>query len=142
MATRGGYPIQGGAQELPLECALHENQGTTIVVLSGEVDLATISILRNALSRAVEKGRPVILEISRLQYIDSTGLSELLNQHRRAQTQQQHFVLAGPSRLLSKLLQITHLSEAIPLFPNVDAALASCLRPSESRNAALANDRV
>ncbi len=58
MATKVGYPIQGGAQELPLECSLHENQGTTIVVLSGEVDLATISILRNALSRAVEKGGP------------------------------------------------------------------------------------
>jgi anti-sigma B factor antagonist len=135
-------PIRGGSQELALECSLSETQGSTVVVVSGEVDLATISLLRDALSQAVEKRRSVILDISRLQYIDSTGLSELLSQHRRAQTQKQHFVLAGPSRLLSKLLQITHLSEAIPMYPSVATALASCRRPPESHGAALANDRV
>lgn len=135
-------PIRGGSQELALECSLGENQGARVVVVSGEVDLATISLLRDALSQAVEGRRSVIVDISRLQYIDSTGLSELLNHHRRAQTRNQHFVLAGPSRLLSKLLQITHLTEAIPMFPSVADALASCQRPPESDGAALANDRV
>jgi anti-sigma B factor antagonist len=132
-ARRGLPVIAGGAQVYPLEHWLETQQGASVLRVAGEVDVATVPALRAALENAVRQERPVIVDMSRIGYIDSTGLAELLAVHRHAANRGQHFVLATPSRLLAKLLKLTHLSDTIPTYPSVDAAVEACAKPFERR---------
>jgi anti-sigma B factor antagonist len=59
---------------------------TTVVSLSGELDVATAHSVEKALLQ-VEEGRPerILLDLRDLRFIDSTGLSLLINADRRGQ---------------------------------------------------------
>jgi anti-sigma B factor antagonist len=56
----------------------------SIVVVAGQLDLATVPRLRAALDRAVRRRDPVVtVDLTGLEFIDSVGLSALLNAARR-----------------------------------------------------------
>jgi anti-anti-sigma factor len=63
----------------PLEIAVTETEGTVVVRLVGEVDSASVDLLRAALHDAVTR-RPLAVRIDaeRLDFICSTGMSSLL----------------------------------------------------------------
>jgi anti-sigma B factor antagonist len=117
------HPIAGGSQVCPLEHSLERRPDASVVTLAGEIDLSTVTTLRSVLEHAVQQERPVIVDMSRVAYIDSSGLAELVALYRLAQRRGQRFSLAAPSRLLAKLLQLTRLTETIPTYPTVDAAV-------------------
>ncbi len=81
--------------------------GDGTLLLEGELDLATVPRLR----RAFEEHRPaagdLTLDVSRLSFIDSSGLQELLDLS--AMLGAGTIVLRKPSSSLRKLLRITGL---------------------------------
>ena len=67
---------------LRLTCQVEKAEFADIVRPSGDVDLSTTSILGHALATAFSQGRHVIVDLSEVTYLDSTGLRELLAHHR------------------------------------------------------------
>jgi anti-sigma B factor antagonist len=65
-----------------LEVGRSEQDGVQVVTLSGELDLASVGEMEAALSAATAAERPqVCLDLSDLQFIDSTGLATLIRTH-------------------------------------------------------------
>ena len=59
--------------------------GIPVLQVSGRLDASTVSILEHALTRALNKNaRAVIVELSEVNYISSSGLRVLLTARRRA----------------------------------------------------------
>jgi anti-anti-sigma factor len=97
-----------------------------LVTVVGEIDLATAGELGDHLVAALhEAGPDVVLDLSQVTFMDSTGLKVLLAAHRRAQLAGGHLALAGAGRSVLKVLTITGLDRTFLLAETVDGAIES-----------------
>ena len=70
-----------------LTLRLVQGERESVVGLSGELDLSSAPPLRELLARVLTEDPPsrIVLELSDLDYLDSTGLSVFVTAHKRAQ---------------------------------------------------------
>ena len=82
-----------------------------IVALAGEIDLYTAPRLQSELAAALASGDParLVVDMSAVEFCDSTGMNVLLAAHRRATGQGGSLELAGPRPAVRKILQVTGL---------------------------------
>ena len=74
MGSKGWKPDEGGAGRLEIQTRAHE--GSWLVAARGEIDLATVTALEAELAK--RESRPIILDLSGVSFIDSTGLTLLI----------------------------------------------------------------
>lgn len=111
---------------------LHDD-GIALIVLDGELDLATRHSLDDAVDAALAQGCvQLLLDVGLLRFCDSTGLGALLRASRRATEAGGVCVVAGARNPVHKLFQITSLAAAMPVEPEVQTALVH-LRQAASR---------
>ncbi len=101
---------------------------TRVAVLEGSCDLATAPNLRQALQSLVPPDvKEVVLDVTDLAFIDSTGLGVVLGAMRRLREGGGVLSIAGAQGIVKRVLEITDLDKVIPL---VDAAPAPALTPA------------
>jgi anti-sigma B factor antagonist len=84
--------------------------------LTGELDMATAHKLRDQLTSLADDGaRHVTVDLSDLEFIDSTGLSVLVTGLKRLREQGGDLALRSPRPSTRKILEITGLTEVFPI---------------------------
>jgi anti-sigma B factor antagonist len=85
----------------------------TILVLSGEIDMATAGDLRAATTKAMTEapGR-LVLDFADVTFCDSQGLSTLISLHREVAAAGGRLVLVRVGDFMARLLEITGLRSA------------------------------
>lgn len=95
---------------------VHAN-GTVRVAVRGEIDIASSDELRSALLGLAEQGvRQVTVDLSNLDFIDSTGLGALIRVLKHYRAEGGDLKLAAPTKPVAKVLEITaldHLFEVV-----------------------------
>ena len=86
--------------------------GTTVVVLSGEIDIATAERALARITAATADGC-VVVDLSAVEFIDASGVNMLVRALRGATRLQHHLLLAGPTRQLSRILDVLGLRDEI-----------------------------
>jgi anti-sigma B factor antagonist len=89
-----------------------QSQGDrTVLSVRGEIDLYTVPRLHEELAAALSGGGPVrlVVDMSGVEFCDSTGMNVLLAAHRKAREQGGELELAGPRPTVKKILQVTGL---------------------------------
>lgn len=105
------------------QVSTRELDGCVVVAVAGELDLSNSDTLRIRLVESLGRSlRHVIVDLRDLSFIDSSGLSALVAAWKHAQNRGANFSLAAPQRPVSKVLQLTGLSEVFCVFPTVEAA--------------------
>ncbi len=90
--------------------------GAHVITVSGELDLAVAASLESELSRAVESGAEhIVIDLSQLEFIDSTGLGVLVSAHQRAAEAGCRLGVTNPGTQVARLLQLTGLTERLSL---------------------------
>lgn len=113
----------GGASEgVLLTGHIEELPEVTIARLEGEVDISNAATFRVYLSRAARAGRPVVVDLTRLQYFDASGLHAIEDYIHLCRQHELRTVLV-PSRLVHRLLTIAGLDRALALAASVPEAL-------------------
>jgi anti-sigma B factor antagonist len=98
-----------------------------VVRVDGEIDLDTANDLSAvALAAMREIGPSLVLDLSGVTFMDSTGLKVLLAVHRRAELAGGRMVLAGPTRSVNRVVTITGFDQTFAVCDDVEAALAVC----------------
>lgn len=88
-------------------------KGAIALALIGELDLATIPHLDQELDNAEAWGKPVILDLRRLEFVDSSGLHAILRVDRRLQeTGGTLTIIRGP-RPVERLFKLTGLDSRL-----------------------------
>jgi anti-sigma B factor antagonist len=79
--------------------------------VAGEIDLYPAPKLHSELTSALAASRPVrlVVDMTRVDFCDSTGMNVLLAAHRRAREAGGDLQLAGPRPAIRKVLQVTGL---------------------------------
>jgi anti-sigma B factor antagonist len=92
----------------------------------GELDQATAPELERALREEVpgENGK-VFVDLSDCEFIDSTGLSLLIETQRRLTTDRRGFAVCCPRTEVRRLLELTGIDSAIELYETRDEAITS-----------------
>jgi anti-sigma B factor antagonist len=118
------------AQEtLNIDVSTASDGNVALFALGGCLDLATSPSLRAALLEAADKKKhEIIVDLTQLEFLDSTGLGALIGAHKRASENGGSVRLVTHEGQILRLLRITGLLEVFPVYPSVDAALADDAR--------------
>ena len=108
-----------------LNCQVDEAPVANIVHPHGEIDLSTVPILRGALAEAVSLGRHIIVDLSDVTFIDSTGFREFLVHRRVCRENDRLMVLVNPRERVQHVIDMLNFFQMIPVFPSMDAAQTS-----------------
>ena len=102
--------------------------GVRVVEINGELDIATSPQVRGLLEDAArDVERPLVVDLTGCDFIDSTGLATLLHGTKPAQNGQSHVALVSPEGEVRKLLELTAIDRTIPVFETLDQAVAGVL---------------
>jgi anti-sigma B factor antagonist len=94
--------------------------GKYVVKVSGEVDLYSSPDLRDALTNSkCETGLPVVVDLSEVSYMDSSGVATLVEGFRTAEDRKVGFVLAAPSQSVMKVLRLSRLDSVFEIRDQV-----------------------
>ncbi|MFL5827618.1 MAG: STAS domain-containing protein [Thermoleophilaceae bacterium] len=98
---------------------LLQDRGMVWIGARGEIDLFTAPELKESLARAVaDSGRDVVLDLCEVAFIDSTGLSLLLNAQRRLIRQHRRFLIVCPDGQVLHTLRLTGVAQGFPIYPS------------------------
>jgi len=88
-----------------------------IVTASGEIDLYTAPRLHSELAAVIGNGGPtrVIVDMSGVEFCDSTGMNVLLSCLRQARERGGELELAAPRPAVLKILQVTGLDSVFTI---------------------------
>ena len=93
-----------------------ETKGDTLeVVLSGEFDMGSVATFREAVDDDAKPWKRIVIEMSDLAFMDSSGLQELVRLDNRARERGHEVVIARPSMPVMRLLEMTGLEDHFTL---------------------------
>ena len=103
---------------------VHEQPGAIVVSLGGEIDLDSSPRLRQRLTGLMTGGRTVVVDMSGVEYIDSSGIASLVEAYQRARGVGDRYVLAAVSRAAARVLGLARLDKVFELADSIEAAVA------------------
>jgi anti-sigma B factor antagonist len=115
-------------EEVRMELSLstYDSGDHTVLEVGGEVDVYTAPRLREKLVELVETGaRHVVVDLSRVEFLDSTGLGVLVGALKRLRAVNGTFGLVCAHERLLKIFRITALDRVFSLYDSVAAATAA-----------------
>src|SRR4051794_36449906 len=99
--------------------------GSTVLTLCGDLDLDAAPALVSALDKLLDRPAPrVVVDLSGLQFCDSTGLSAFVVGAKHASAQGGWLRLAAPSDWMRGLFDTLGVTRRIVVYPDVATALA------------------
>jgi anti-sigma B factor antagonist len=108
-----------------LRLSSERRSGSLIVAIGGELDIVTSRQLDEHLTRARGKDRRVVLDLSDVEFMDTSSLAVIVGHWKRLEAAGGTLVLAGARYRYTKTLWITGLADRLPMYDTVDEALAA-----------------
>ncbi|MEV4104518.1 STAS domain-containing protein [Nonomuraea sp. NPDC049649] len=109
---------------MKLRLARHSLGDAVVVAVAGELDLFTAPVLRDEVRDAIKKDGPrLVLDLQQLSFMDSSGLSVLIEAWRLATGEGGGVSLAAPQAPVARILRTTGLDRRIKVYADVDSAV-------------------
>ena len=86
-----------------------------LVIVCGEIDIATTGNLRDALTAALGRGPHLEADMSAVTFMDASGISVLLSVAKQAMDAGGSLTLRAPSAAVRRLTGILGLDEVLPV---------------------------
>ncbi|MBA2586260.1 MAG: STAS domain-containing protein [Chthoniobacterales bacterium] len=97
-----------------------------VLPLKGEIDLHVSPRIAASLGAMVdEKPKTLVVDLSEVSYIDSSGLAILIEGMQSVEAYGGKFALAGLQENVRPIFEIARLDQVFRIFPDVEAALAA-----------------
>ena len=95
-----------------------------IIKLSGDIDMQTSPDARAQILAALNDKHHVLVEMSAVEYIDSSGIANLVEGYQTAKSNSLTFVLFDISQMTRQVLELAKLDQIFPIFDSVNDALS------------------
>ncbi|MFG2424863.1 STAS domain-containing protein [Streptomyces sp. NPDC048448] len=107
----------------PLNITHHHAAAGPVLHVAGELDYATAGALREQVERLVlSPGQDLVIDLSGLEYCDSTGITALLAARQRAQAVGADMALAAVPTNTLRILTIAGLDQVFTIRPGICTA--------------------
>ena len=102
-----------------------EEQGAIVVQLEGDVDLQSSPDARKVLLETVGKGMPILVDLSQVGYIDSSGVASLVESFQAARKAGQDLILVSVSDGAKRVLELARLDKVFTICDTLDDGIAA-----------------
>lgn len=110
----------------PFQIRDDDVQGVPVVVIAGELDVATAAPLRNRLQELLEEGQStIVVDLLDVTFLDSTAIGVLVGALKACRAVGGDLLLAVTEPRIAKVLEITGLDEVFSIHPSVHGAATS-----------------
>ena len=106
------------------------------ISIEGELDIATVEQVEKAADAAIAARRPVVVDLAKCPFMDSTGLHWIVLVHQALTDEvglDAPMAIVARSSGVLRLLSVTTIDERIPVFRTEDEALTALQAASSSR---------
>jgi anti-anti-sigma factor len=108
-------------------------ENVELLEVSGEIDIASASRLMSGLNEAVgDCDKPVVVDLSDVDFMDSTGLALLLNAHRRLARRDQGFAIVCGGGPVRRVFEITDMVGTLNVQADREAAMSAAAGETDS----------
>ena len=94
---------------------IEEKGNSRIVHLTGEVDMDVADKARQSILPLIEAGHEVHLNLSKVEYMDSSGISVLIESHQKATELGTKVILKEISKSVLKVIMMAKLEQILNL---------------------------
>jgi anti-sigma B factor antagonist len=110
----------------PAEIVLERREDSVVARLGGEIDMSNASYVREQLLASMPNdAHTLALDIAACRYLDSAAIEVLFDLSRRLSRRRQELRLVmPPDSPLRRVIELTEVHSAAPVFHSLDAALA------------------
>jgi len=108
-----------------MECRVKQQGEFTVVMLIGEVDLHYSPMARKCILDNLNKNANVLVDLSQVKYIDSSGIASLVEGFQLARSKKLQFGLVGVSDAARQVLQLARLDKVFLIRDGVSDFLTS-----------------
>jgi len=103
-----------------------DTNSPNVIPLEGEIDLHVSPRIASTVNAAVrEKPGKLVIDLTKVSYIDSSGLAVLIEAMQNVERNGGKFALAGLQDNVRPIFEIARLDQVFRIFPDVAAALAA-----------------
>jgi anti-sigma B factor antagonist len=107
---------------------VHPEPDHLLLQVGGELDLHSKPMFRERLTELLQQARqPIIIDLSDLEFIDSSGLGVLLAIARLPEGSRPRVVVTRRDGPVRRLLRTTHLDILLDIYPSVEAARSGAM---------------
>jgi anti-sigma B factor antagonist len=114
--------------------SIEPHDAGVVVAVHGELDVTSSQQLDDCLSEAGPGRDRLILDLSGVDFMDTTALAVIVSHWRRHVEADGGFLIAGARYRYTKALWITGLADRLPMYDSLDEAL-SAARPDPGADA-------
>jgi anti-sigma B factor antagonist len=94
-----------------------------VVTLEGEIDVYTSIQLKQDIATILAEGQKyVVLNVSKVEYLDSTGLGVLIGTLKRLRETGGNLVIVGPAPRITRIFEITGLYKIFAIYATEEEA--------------------
>ena len=94
--------------------------GKTIVYLEGRFDFGTRKSFKEMVTLASEKGNPIVLDLEKVTFVDSSALGLLVICHQNLKNSKIPFYLVNPQAYVKQVLDLANIGKMIPTFQTLE----------------------
>jgi anti-sigma B factor antagonist len=91
-----------------------------LLKLAGEVDLHYSPKVREQILASLKDGRPLLIDLAEVSYIDSSGIASLVEGFQTAKTAKLRYGLLNISDTVLQVLTLTRLDKIFSLYTSMD----------------------
>jgi len=103
--------------------AVRERSGSTVVDVTGDIDMGTSPSLRKTLLESLKKTPRLVVNLREVRYVDSSGIASLVEVLKEARKTDKRLVLVGLNEAVREALQLTRLTKIFEIRDTEEAAL-------------------
>jgi anti-sigma B factor antagonist len=107
-----------------MEHNIREEASAVVIAFEGDVDLESSRQAREVLLECVGRKRALLVDLSQVTYIDSSGVAALVESFQSARKGGTTFALAAVSDAAMRVLQLARLDKVFTIFDSVEDGLA------------------
>jgi anti-sigma B factor antagonist len=108
------------------EIELSSQGSTRLLTVTGEIDMSSVDKVRAAVDAAfAERPETVVLDISQIEFCDSSGIHLVVSSHRRAQQCRVRFVTVRPVGPAWRAFELCGIDQEVQFVTSPDGAATS-----------------
>jgi anti-sigma B factor antagonist len=109
----------------PFGITVENGDGRVVVGVTGELDLAVAGKLESCLtSLGITGGQTLVIDLSELDFLDSTGLRVLVMARHRAEQEGWRLVLIRGPEPVARIFELTRMDQQLEIVSSRDALAA------------------
>lgn len=98
-----------------LSLVITNEDSTTVIAVEGEIDVSSVAELENALNRHLGDSSHLVLDLSRVTFMDSSGIHALIDADAVSRDHECGFAIRNPARAVRRILEIAGVWAQLPI---------------------------